>query len=218
MSDDPPPGIVEVLDEWDDDERPARPTRRAWWIGPLAIVAIVAVVVAVVIGGTKRPEVDPVPSLSVTPSATVTSADPRPTSWATVEATIAIEVPDTNAYTPEPLPDDAEAEPLLITLLDPTPRVATGSVAYNVRVCVSKTSASKTGGKVRVSRMGWWLGGTRDSVQPQPGGGAQDFPEVAMLGAGQCASGAVTFLVGAGQTYSAIFYGDERFGWSWRFE
>lgn len=217
MSDDPPPGIVETLDEWDDDQRPPRTGRRAWWIGPLVLVAIVAIVVAVVVGGTKRPEVAPTPS-TVAPTARVTSADPAPTSWATVDATVASSSIDVYEYTPEPLSADAEAEPLLVTLVDPKPRTSPGTVAYNVQVCVSKTSASRTGGKVRVSRSGWMLAGTSDSVPPLASGSASDFPETTMLGPGQCASGWVTFPLGSGQTYSAIFYGDERFGWSWRLE
>lgn len=217
MNDDPL--LVEVLDEWDDDQRPPRTGRRAWWVGPLALVAVVAIVVAVVIGGTKQPELDPVPSLSVTPSATVTSADPAPTSWTTVEATIPVASTDVDVYTPDPLPEDAEAEPLLVTLVDPKPRVAPGVIAYNVRVCVSKTSAGRNGGKVTVSRANWMLGGLRDSVTPVSSGGvAPEFPSLAMLGAGQCASGYVSFPTGNSDTYSAIYYGDERFGWSWRLE
>lgn len=229
MTDDPSPGRVELLDEWD-DEQPRRRTP-TWWIGPLAVVAVVAIVVAVIIGGTRQPALDPVPSLSVTPAVTTTSSAAQPpSSWTTVDATLpsgaTIETAAPAAtedvftgYTPPPIPADAEAEPLIVTLLSAKPRTASGIVAFDVRICVSPASAGMNGDKVTVARAFWQLGTLETSYTPMASGGlTPEFPEVDSLAAGQCASGLVSFHTSAGSKYIALFYGDNRFGWSWRLQ
>lgn len=218
MHDDPPLGNIELLDEWDDDESP-RPRRRTRTrvIGPLALVAIAAIVVAVVLGGTKQQALDPVPTeLSTTPTPTALSYPSY--SYVTVDASSGpITIGPDPAYTPEPIPSDAEAEPLLVTLLGKAERTDAMIVAFKVQICLRGGSAAAGGGKVRVSRNGWMLGLGSSSISPVSTGGlAPEFPDTAFLDAGQCVSGYVTFPLLGDAKYISLYYGDERFTWSWR--
>jgi hypothetical protein len=218
MDDDPPLGNVEFLDEWDDDESP-RPRRRTktWLIGPLALLAIAAIVIAVVLGGTKPQALDPVPTeLPTTPTPTALSYPSY--SYVTVDASSGpITIGPDPAYTLEPIPSDAEAEPLLVTLLGKAERTDAMSVAFKVQICLRGGSAAAGGGKVRVSRNGWMLGLGDSSISPVSTGGlAPEFPDTAFLDAGQCVSGYVTFLLLGDAKYISLYYGDDRFSWSWR--
>jgi hypothetical protein len=237
MHDDPPPGSIEVLDEYDDDTSRSRRRTRAWLLGPAALLAVAAIVVAVVLGGTAHtpltvsssPPVAP-PTLSATPPSTG-----PPTSWATVEASApsvpsasrseirvevsgaSIQVITDEGYLPPPIPSAAEAEPLVVTLLDAKGRTAPGVIAYNVRICVAAGSAAANGRKVDVIRDRWTLDTGMGASNPTPVGAiAPAFPALASLAAGQCASGWVTFQVGADAKSLTLMYGDERFFWSWR--
>jgi hypothetical protein len=232
MDDDPPPGNVEILDEWDDD-RPAQPRRtRAWLIGPLALVAVVAIVVAVVLGGTKQQALTVTSSPPATPSATsaATVSDTGPTSWATVDATLpsgavtytrvgasggTVMVGPGETFTPDPIPSDAEAEPLLVTLLGKAE--GPGIVAFKVQICLHAGSGATGTGKARISRSGWMLTLATSSISPVSGGGlTPEFPDTAFLGVGQCVSGYVTFPLLGDAKYISLYYGDDRFTWSWR--
>lgn len=218
MVDDRPPGNVELLDEWDDDETP-RPRRRTktWLMGPLALVAIAAIVVAVVLGGTRQDALDPVPTeLPTAPTPTALSYPSY--SYVTVDASSgSISVGPDPAYTLEPIPSDAEAEPLLVTLLGKAERTDAMIVGFRLQICLRGGSAAAGGGKVRVSRNGWMLGLGTSSISPVSSGGlAPEFPETAFLDAGQCVSGYVTFPLVGDAKYIFLYYGDERFTWSWR--
>ncbi len=223
MDEDPPLGNVEHLDEWDDEVPTPRRTR-TWLIGPLALVAVVAIVAAVVLGGTKQAAVEPVPSPTPTatpvlPNVSTTAlANPGSTYYVTVNASAgSITAGPDQAYTPDPIPSDAEEEPLLVSLVDKQPRTSAGMVSFNVRVCVSARSAAPKASKVRVSRSGWLLTGIREGTSPMETGGiAPEFPEATLLAAGQCVSGYVSFPTSGDSKYIAINYGDERFSWSWR--
>jgi hypothetical protein len=234
MNGDPPPGNVELLDEWDDDLPTPRRRTRTWLIGPLALVAVVAIVIAVVLGGTKPEALKVTSSPPAEPSATsaLTAGDPSPTSWATVEASLpngavtysrvdasggVVIVGPVQEFTPDPIPSDAEAEPLLVTLLGKAEGTDPGIVAFKVQICLRAGSGAAGGGKVRISRSGWMLALASSSISPVSGGGLDPaFPDTALLGPGQCVSGYVTFPLLADTKYISLYYGDDRFTWSWR--
>ena len=233
MDDDPPPGDVELLDEWDDLTAPRRRTK-TWMLGPLALVAVGAVLVAVVLGGTKRAALTDSSSPPGPPSVTsgTSVSYPAPTSWATVDATLpggattyrieasgggGIMVVPEEAYTPGPIPSDAEAEPLVISLLERVDGIEPATVAFKVMMCVRSGTAATGGGKVRIARSGWVLGLGNGAVSPMSAGGRSPaFPETALLDAGQCVSGYLTFALPVGAKFLSLYYNDDRFMWGWR--
>lgn len=218
MADDPSLENVEFLDEWDDDQRMPQRRTRTWLIGPLALVAVVAIIVAVVLGGTKGAALSVTSSTPPAPSPTSATTVTDAPSWITVDASVPAGSIDPNdGYTPDPIPSDAEAEPLLVTLLGKAERTDALIVAFKVQICLRGGSAAAGGGKVRVSRNGWMLGLGDSSISPVSTGGlAPEFPDMAFLGAGQCVSGYVSFPVLGDAKYMSLYYGDERFSWSWR--
>ena len=127
-----------------------------------------------------------------------------------------ISIGPAQAYTPEPIPSDAAADPLIVSLIDQQPRISAGLVSFNVRVCVSARGAATNGSKVRVSRGGWTLAVLYEQVTPTGGGITPEFPHVSLLAAGECVSGYVSFATSGESKYIAINYSDERFSWSWR--
>jgi len=109
----------------------------------------------------QRRAVDPVTSTS--PATTATPTDMPSGYQVSTESPTAyqsIEVPDPTqaAYTPSPLPSDIEADPLTIRLVDKVPKEANGAIAYRVSVCVSSSSSSVGGDKVRIRRDNWSVG------------------------------------------------------------
>jgi hypothetical protein len=215
--DDDPPSSVEYLDEWDP---PAASRRRSAGNGRmlllLAVVLVVAVVIAVSLGAAQRRLVSPVTSsapatptpTSIPPVTTPATAGSSDVTYTTVDATIIDQTPD-------PLPSDAETEPLTIKLLDKVPKEKNGFFAYRVSVCVNSTAVG--GGKVRIRRDGWYVSrmtsgasGPTDASQIDPA-----FPVDALYGKGQCATGYVTFAREADQPI-AIGYSDGRSDWAWR--
>ena len=234
MDDDPPPGDVELLDEWDDDLPAPRRRTKTWMLGPLALVAVGAILVAVVLGGTKRAALTDSSSPPAPPSVTsgTSSSYPAPTSWATVDATLpsgattyrveasgggGIMVVPEEAYTPGPIPSDAEAEPLVVSLLERVDSTDSATVAFKVMMCVPSGRAALGGGKVRISRSGWMLGLVSGMSAPMSAGGRSPaFPETALLDAGQCVSGYLTFALPVASKYLSLYYNDDRFMWGWR--
>jgi hypothetical protein len=220
MNDDPPPG-VEYLDEWDSPP-PPQPKRAGSgrMLVLSAAVIVVALVIALVLGGSQRRAVDPVTSTSPTTTATPTDMPSRyQVSTESPTAYISIEVPDPTqaVYTPSPLPSDIEAEPLIIKVIDTVPKVADGAIAYRVSVCVSSSSSSVGGDKVRIRRDNWSVGtftsGTTapaaDKVPIEPA-----FPADGLYGKGECATGYVTFST-ISEKPAFLAYQDDRFGWYW---
>ncbi len=129
MSDDRPLESIEALDDWDDDGRPSSPRRSSTWlIGPIALLAVAAIVIAVVVGGTKPDAVSPVP-----PSPSTSTTGPTTLQASTVSPTALASETSTKAASPVPvqlpaLASDGPAEPLRISLLDPSlKRPAPGS-------------------------------------------------------------------------------------------
>lgn len=223
MTDDPP--LVEYLDEWD-EPRPPRPPRRGNGRILLlsGLVVVVAVVLAVALGTRQRRAVDP-----LDPVAPVTSMMPTaaPTNSATAARTYVVtdDAPSaymsfvadetTEATRPAPLGSDVETDPLTISVLDKAPKVSGDAVAYRLKACVN--SASVGGGKVRILRDSWQLatfegmsGPAPDIVPIEPA-----FPVDGLYAKGQCATGYVTFSIGAG-TPMWLTFSDERFQWVWR--
>lgn len=197
---------LDPLENWDDPP-PAR--RSVGWVGPLAILAVVVIVVAAVLGGTQRGATDPVttPSstsatVSVVPSSRVPSAVPASSTPPAVLPSIA---------------GDDPAEPLRITLLDPTPASpGPGLVAYKVQICAQ--SGGVASDTVRIAASNWRLATSADLASTQPGVPDVDprFPVEARLRKGECASGYVTFAWNIVEPPAAIYYADGRFSWLWR--
>jgi hypothetical protein len=220
MNDDPPPG-VEYLDEWDSPP-PPQPKRAGSgrMLVLSAAVIVVALVIALVLGGSQRRAVDPVTSTSPTTTATPTD---MPSSYqVSTESPTAyqsIEVPDPAqaVYTPSPLPSDIEAEPLIIKVIDTVPKVADGAIAYRVSVCVSSSSSSVGGDKVRIRRDNW-SGGTFTSGTTAPAADKVPiepaFPADGLYGKGECATGYVTFST-ISEKPAFLAYLDGRSGWYW---
>jgi len=220
MNDDPPPG-VEYLDEWDSPP-PPQPKRAGSgrMLVLSAAVIVVALAIAIAFGGTQRRAVDPVTSTSPTTTATPTDMPSRyQVSTESPTAYQSIEVPDPTqaAYTPSPLPSDIESDPLTIGLVDKVPKEANGAIAYRVSVCVSSSSSSVGGDKVRIRRDNWSVGtftsGTTapaaDKAPIEPA-----FPADGLYGKGECATGYVTFSTSS-EKPAFLFYMDGRFGWYW---
>jgi hypothetical protein len=121
-----------------------------------------------------------------------------------------------------PLPalaSDDPAEPLLISLLDPTPQApSAGLIAYRVKICVSDRSAGISSGKVRIASSNWQLARFDSGDSPRPGvpSVAPQFPYETLLGKGECASGYVTFAWNVVEAPNALIYSDNRFAWYWR--
>jgi hypothetical protein len=218
MNDDPPPG-VEYLDEWDSPP-PPQPKRAGSgrMLVLSAAVIVVALAIAIAFGGTQRRAVDPVTSTSPTTTATPTDMPSRyqvSTESPTVYQTIEVPDPTHAAYTPSPLPSDIESDPLTIKLVDMVPKEADGAVAYRVSVCVS--SSSVEGGKVRIRRDNWSVGGftsgttapAADKLPIEPA-----FPADGLYGKGECATGYVTFST-ISEKPAFLAYMDGRFGWYW---
>ena len=194
------PPEIEQLDEWAGEGPP--PWSESW-IARVVMgsgIVIVGLVVIVILGGTMRTSDRPVePSYpSSSPTTLVTSLRPS------------VEYPRLEA--------DDPAEPLVISLLDPAPKLLTGGLAsFKVQVCVSPSSAGVASDKVRVSLTGWLLRAAYygDVSSPVVVRLDPEFPNEALLGKGQCVSGYVTFPYVAANGPHVIAYVSNRFEWSW---
>lgn len=191
---------MEVLDEWAGESPPHWSESRIARVVMGSGIVILGLVVAVILGGTMRTSDGPVqPSYpSSEPGSPATSAMP------TIE--------------PPTLEADDPAEPLVISLVDPAPKLLTGGLAaYSVSVCVSSSSAGVASDRVRVSLDGWLLRAASfgDVSSPVVVGLDHEFPDKALLGKGQCVSGYVAFPYVAADGPHVIAYVSNRFEWSW---
>lgn len=196
---------LDPLETWD-DLPPAR--RPVGWVGPLAILAVVVIVVAAVLGGTQRGASDPVTTPSPSSTVSVLPSSPVP-SAAPVSSTPPPVLPS--------IAGDDPAEPLRITLLDPTPASpGPGLVAYKVQICAQ--SGGVASDTVRIAASNWRLATSADLASTQPGVPDVDpqFPVEARLRKGECASGYVTFAWNIVEPPAALYYADGRFSWLWR--
>ncbi|HSN11824.1 MAG TPA: hypothetical protein VLS51_06935 [Propionibacteriaceae bacterium] len=190
------PDGVEVLDEVGDEPVPqlseAGVARLVFVTGLVTVVAVVSMIVR---GTMALPPVPP-PDPSDFPVASSTSVMPEQ---------------------PPALEADDPAEPLQISLAG-DPKYLTGGLAsFPVRVCVSPGSAGVAGERVRVQLSGWRLRAAYygDVSSPVSVGAAPEFPEQALLGAGACATGNVTFPFVPEDGPHVIAYVSTRFIWSW---
>lgn len=197
---------LDPLDTWDDPP-PAR--RSVGWVGPLAILAVVVIVVAAVLGGTQRGATD-----------SVTTPSPTPSSVSVLPSSVVPSAAPPSSTPPAVLPSisgDDPAEPLRITLLDPTPASpGPGLVAYKVQICAQ--SGGVTSDTVRVAASNWRLATSADLASTQPGVPDVEpkFPVETQLHKGECASGYVTFAWNIVEPPAALYYADARFSWLWR--
>lgn len=191
---------IEVLDEWDGESPPHWSETRVARVVMGSGIVVIGLVVAVILGGTMRGTDEPAPPSypSLPAEAPATSALP------TIE--------------PPKLEDDDPTEPLVISLVDPGPKLLTGGLAsYNVQVCVSPSSAGVASDRVKVSLDGWLLRAAYygDVSSPVTFGLDPEFPREALLGKGQCVAGYVTFPYVAAHGPHVIAYVSNRFEWSW---
>jgi hypothetical protein len=191
---------IELLDEWAGESPPHWSEARIARVVMGSGIVIVGLVVAVILGGTMQtaygPVEPPVPSSSSRALATSVRRS--------------IEQPILEA--------DDPAEPLVISLVDPAPKLLTGGLAsFNVKVCVSATSAGVASDRVKVSLDGWLLRAAYygDVSSPVVVRLDPEFPNEALLGKGQCVSGYVTFPYVAANGPHVIAYVSNRFEWSW---
>jgi hypothetical protein len=189
---------IEILDEWKGEAPQHWSESRIARVVMGSGVVVVALVVFVILGGTMRdanqPRPPTYPSVRVTPATTLATIEPP-----TLEA-------------------DDPLEPLLISLVDQIPTLLAGSLAsYDVKVCVSPTSAGVASDAVRVSLDGWLLRTAYygDVSSPVSGGLAPAFPLEVRLGKGQCVTGYVTFPCEAPDGPHVIAYVSNRFEWTW---
>ncbi|HET7725432.1 MAG TPA: hypothetical protein VFK68_12385 [Propionibacteriaceae bacterium] len=217
MRDDRLSGHVEVLDEWDDDD-PERPRpSRSWLAGSVALVGV-CVVAALVLGQAQPTAVDHVPPTLPSSMETETPASPTPPST-TITPTTATTSPGRVALQLPVLASDDPAQPLRVSLLDPTPVAPSpGLVAYRVQVCVGGDAAGVGSETVRVAAGNWRLASANGLANPSTGipGVAPRFPFESLLAKGQCASGYVTFAWNVVETANLLSYTDTRVGWYWR--
>ena len=190
---------IELLDEWEAEPPPHWSETRIARLVLGSGAVVVALVVFVILGGTMRDANQPSPPV---PSATL------PVRSAT-----------TAPYSMEPpaLEADDPLEPLQITLVDQSPTLAGSLASYDVKVCVSPTSAGVGSDTVRVSLDSWLLrtayyGEVRSPVS---GGPAPAFPSEVRLGKGQCVRGWVTFPSEPPEGPHVIAYVSNRFEWTW---
>lgn len=191
---------IEQLDEWAGESPPDWSESRIARVVMGSGTVVVGLVVAVILGGTMRTAYGP-----------VEPSDPSSSARA-----LATSVPP--AVEPPTLEPNDPVEPLVISLVDPAPKLLTGGLAaYSVRVCVSSTSAGVASDRVRVSRDGWLLRAAHygDVSSPVVVGLEHEFPDKALLGKGQCVSGYVTFPYVAADGPHVIAYVSNRFEWSW---
>lgn len=191
---------TDVLDEWAGDSPPPWSESRIARVVLGSAIVIVGLVVAVILGGTMRTVYGPVePSYpSSSARALVTSVPP--------------------SSEPPTLEPDDPAEPLVISLVDPAPKLLKGGLAsFHVQVCVSSTSAGVASDRVKVSLDGWLLRAAYygDVSSPVVVRVDPEFPGEALLGKGQCVSGYVTFPYVAANGPHVIAYVSNRFEWSW---
>lgn len=188
------PEGVEVLDEVGDD--PPRHLSEAA-LARLVLVSAVVTVIAVVssiLGAAMH--VEPVPPPAVPDAVTSASAPPQQ---------------------PPALEADDPAQPLQISLAG-NPKYLTGGLAsFPVHVCVSPGSAGVAADTVRVRLSGWLLRAAYygDISSAVSIGLAPEFPNEALLGAGECATGYVTFPFVPEDGPHVISYVSNRFMWSW---
>ncbi|HET7725431.1 MAG TPA: hypothetical protein VFK68_12380 [Propionibacteriaceae bacterium] len=189
-----PAGNVEVLDEvGDDDVRRLSETSLARLV-LVAAVATVAAVVTTILHGTMS--IQPVPPPDLPAAVASASAPPQQ---------------------PPALEPDDPVQPLQISLVG-DPRYLTGGLAsFLVRVCVSPGSAGVAQDRVRVPVSAWILRAAYygDNSSPVAVGLAPEFPNEALLGAGECATGYVTFPFVPEDGPHVISYVSNRFTWSW---
>ncbi len=191
---------IEVLDEWDGESPPHWSETRIARVVMGSGIVIVGLVVAVILGGTMRTADGPVEPSYPPSSARAIATSVRPSA----------EQPRLEA--------DDPAEPLVISLVDPAPKLLTGGLAsFNVQVCVSSTSAGVASDRVKVSLDGWLLRAAYygDVSSPVIVRLDPEFPSEAVLAMGQCVSGYVTFPYVAADGPHVIVYVSNRFAWSW---
>lgn len=191
---------IDVLDEWAGESPPPWSESRIAMVVMGSGIVTVGLVVAVILGGTMRTAYGP-----VEPSYPSSSA-----------RALATSVPP--AVEPPPLEPDDPAEPLVISLVGPAPKLLTGGLAsFNVQVCVSSTSAGVASDQVRVSLDGWLLRAAYygDVSSPVVVRLDPEFPSEALLAKGQCVSGYITFPYVAADGPHVLAYVSNRFEWSW---
>lgn len=191
------PDGIEVYDEVGDEEAVRRLSERG--LARLVFVSgllTVAAVVSMIVHGTMALPPAPLPEAGDLP--VVASTAPVPEQPPALEA-------------------DDPAEPLQISLVG-APKYLTGGLAtFPVRVCVSPGSAGVSANRVKVPLSGWRLRAAYygDVSSPVSVGVVPEFPDQALLGAGECATGNVTFPFVPEDGPHVISYVSTRFMWSW---